>query len=195
MDSPESATPEPLEPSPKPRLHRGVLTAAAAVAMVLAGLGVAGAQTGETPTTTKAEEPAATAEGDIEAAKEPGCHEGHGGPGRKPKLEAAAEAIGISREDLVTALRDGQSIAQVAQSKDVDPQKVVEAMVNEAKEHLAEAVEDGRLTQALADEKTANLTERITELVNREGLSKHRHVHRHFHRRGDREGDPAPANA
>jgi hypothetical protein len=185
MDSSESTSPE---PNPKRGLHRGVLTAAASVAMVLAGLGVAGAQTDGTavPTVTKAEKPAATTEGNVEPTKEPGCHDGHHRhPGRKAKLDTAAEAIGISREDLVTALRDGQSIAQVARSEDVDPQKVIDALVAEAKERLAERVEGGHLTQAQADQKVAMLTERVTELVNREGLPMHRHG-----RRG-----PRPANA
>jgi len=70
-------------------------------------------------------------------------------------LAAAAKAIGISEADLQTALRSGQSIAQVAQSKGVDPAVVITAMVEEAKAKLAE--------------QTANLQPRITERVNRAG--------------------------
>ncbi|HEX2038817.1 MAG TPA: hypothetical protein VHF47_03680, partial [Acidimicrobiales bacterium] len=102
-----------------------------------------------------------------EGEKRPGgCHRGHH---RKAGLDVAANTIGVSLEELRTALRDGRSIAQVAQSKDVDPQKVIDAMVADAKEHLADAVESGRLTQAQADEKAERLTERITDLVNRTG--------------------------
>ena len=98
----------------------------------------------------------------------PGGRKQHG-PGAKVGLAAAAKAIGISEADLLTALRSGQSIAQVAQSKNVDVKVVVDAMVAEAKTRLAEEVKAGRLTQAQADERTANLQQRITDLVNRTG--------------------------
>lgn len=188
MDSSESSTPG----GSKRRLHTGFLTAGAVVAMVLAGLGVAGAQTGDPPTTTEPAQstaPAPSAQGDDEARKA-GCHHGHH---RKANLATAASTIGVTEEELRTALRGGQSIAQVAQSKDVDVQKVIDAMVADAKAKLAEAVQNGRLTQAQADAKSANLTDRITEMVNREGLpARGPGGHRHHH------GPPpqdAPADA
>ena len=39
-------------------------------------------------------------------------------------------------------------------------------MVAEAQDHLAEGVAEGRLTQEEADEKLAEITERITDVVN-----------------------------
>jgi len=154
---------------PKRRLHRGLLTAGAVVAMVLAGLGVAGAQTGDSTTTT--------APAGAEAPEESGRK--HGRHVFKANLDTAADAIGISREDLLTQLGDGKSIAQVAQSKDVDVQKVIDAMVADAKEHLADAVRSGRLTQAQADERLEKVTEHTTEVVNREGLPERRHGRGH----------------
>lgn len=163
MDSSESSTPGGSQRG----LHRGFLTAGAVVAMVLAGLGVAGAQTGDSTTPTT-EAPQASQSGQAEDAVRPAdCGPGHRG---KANLAVAASTIGVTEEELLTALRGGQSIAQVAQSKDVDVQKVIDALVADAKAKLAQAVEDGRLTQAQADEKAANLAERITATVNREGL-------------------------
>lgn len=96
---------------------------------------------------------------------------GHrGGPGggghRGAGLSAAATALGISEDDLRTALQDGKTIAAVAEEKGVDLQKVIDAMVADAKTHLAEEVESGRITQAQADERLADLESRITERVN-----------------------------
>ena len=106
----------------------------------------------------------------TEMANRPGgAGRGHRGPGHKLGLAAAARVIGVSEADLQTALRSGQSIAQVAQSKGVDVKAVVDAMVAEAKTRLAEAVTAGRLTQAQADDKAANLEQRVTEMVNRTG--------------------------
>jgi hypothetical protein len=96
----------------------------------------------------------------------PGGHRGgpgggHGGMG----LSTAAEALGVTEDDLRTALQDGKTIAAVAEEKGVDLQKVIDAMVADTKTHLAEEVESGRITQAQADERLADLEERITEMV------------------------------
>ena len=92
-----------------------------------------------------------------------------GGPG----IEEAAEAIGIDVEALVDALRGGQTLAEVAEANGVEPQAVIDAMVAAAQERIDAAVEAGRLDEAEAAERAANVTERITALVN-EGFEFHR---------------------
>ena len=85
---------------------------------------------------------------------------GRGGPfGGFFTLEAAADAIGIDEEALRDALRDGQTIAEVAAANGVDVQAVIDAMVAAAQERVDEAM-------ANADERLADLEERITDLVN-----------------------------
>jgi hypothetical protein len=94
-----------------------------------------------------------------------------GGPmgrGRGPGLSVAAEAIGIEESELLTALRDGQTIADVARSKNVDVQTVIDAIVAEMNSHLDQAVTDGKLTEEQANERKANAAERATDLVNGE---------------------------
>lgn len=81
-------------------------------------------------------------------------------------LEAAAEAIGVEPAQLLESLRSGSTIAEVASQAGVDTQTVIDAMVADAQEHIAEKVADGTLTQEEADEKLAELTERVTERVN-----------------------------
>jgi uncharacterized protein YidB (DUF937 family) len=67
----------------------------------------------------------------------------HRGPGFGfGGVPAAAEALGMSVEDLRTALRDGQTIAQVAEERGVDLQTVVDAIVEEATEDIEERVDD-----------------------------------------------------
>jgi hypothetical protein len=89
------------------------------------------------------------------------------GPGQA--LTAAAKALGMSKSDLLTQLRSGKSLAAVAKAKGVDVQKVVDALVAEAEQRLAEAVKNGRLTQAQADQRLKNLNARITAEVNATG--------------------------
>jgi ribosomal protein S20 len=83
-------------------------------------------------------------------------------------IQVAAEAIGIEPSELLAALRDGQTIAEVAEANGVDPSTVIDAIVADAQERLDQAVEDGVLTQAEADERAADLEERATAFVNGE---------------------------
>jgi hypothetical protein len=93
-------------------------------------------------------------------------HRGPGGPGGRhgfhPRLDGAADAIGITEDELRTALQDGDTIA------DVDVQAVIDALVADATAHIDEEVAEGDLTEAEAAERKANLEERITALVNGE---------------------------
>ena len=97
--------------------------------------------------------------------------EGRGlhGPHGRLDLSVAAGAIGISEDDLKTALQSGQSMADVATAHGVDPQKVIDALVADAQAKLAERVASGEITQAQADEISANLVQRITDRVNHAG--------------------------
>jgi hypothetical protein len=97
----------------------------------------------------------------LEAARPMGgghIGRGHGGPGhdgqnhggargekRQERLTTAAEAIGITAEELKTAIEGGQTIAQVAEANGKSVQSVIDALVAEA---------------------SADLTQRITDMVN-----------------------------
>jgi hypothetical protein len=97
----------------------------------------------------------------VEAARPMGGgHEGrghggqnHGRPGmggqrgekRQEMLTSAAEAIGITAEELKTAIKGGQTIAQVAEANGKTVQSVIDALVAQA---------------------TTDLTQRITDMVN-----------------------------
>lgn len=91
-----------------------------------------------------------------------GC-EGRGGRGRG--LDAAAEAIGVDVESLRDSLREGQTIAQVAEANGVDPQTVIDAMVADLQTHLDEEVAAGELTAEEAADRLTDATERITQHV------------------------------
>jgi hypothetical protein len=90
----------------------------------------------------------------------------HRGGGIRVDLSVAASTIGVTTDELKTALQSGQSIADVATSKSVDPQTVIDAMVAAMNQRLAESVTAGKLTQEKADELAASATTRITDIVN-----------------------------
>ena len=94
-----------------------------------------------------------------------GWHGWHGGGGFD--LSVAAETLGLGEDDLRTALEaDGASLASVAEDQGVAVEDVVAALTAEVKEHIADAVADGDLTQEQADERTADLETCSTERVN-----------------------------
>jgi transposase-like protein len=100
----------------------------------------------------------------------PGPPFGRFGFGPFGDLSVAAKAIGISEADLVTALRGGSSIAAVAKQHGVADQKVIDALVADARSKLAAAVKAGRITQTQADAIAADLPQRIAERVDAPGF-------------------------
>jgi hypothetical protein len=68
-----------------------------------------------------------------------------------------ASALGISCGDLAKALVSGQAVAQIAQEKGVDVQKVTDAVLAAFKTALAADVSEGLITQAQADGRLAEL--------------------------------------
>lgn len=93
---------------------------------------------------------------------------GHGRRGGK-LLEPAATALGMSVADLRAALESGKSLAAVAESKGISKATLISKLVAAAEEHLAADVKAGRLTQAQADQRKAELRARITERVEQVG--------------------------
>ncbi|MEX5720440.1 hypothetical protein [Geodermatophilus maliterrae] len=92
---------------------------------------------------------------------------GHGWYHGGGDLSVAAETLGLSEDELRTALEaDGASLATVAEDQGVAVEDLVAALVQSAQERIAAAVEDGHLTQEEADERTADLETWITERVN-----------------------------
>lgn len=80
-------------------------------------------------------------------------------------IAEAATAIGIRPSELVAALRDGATIAQVAEAHGVDPDDVVDAIVADQRDRLERAVRDGVMTRDEADRVLAELEQHVTDLV------------------------------
>lgn len=103
----------------------------------------------------------------VNRTPQPHDNERRGPRHHKPNLDAAAGVLGMTIDELRTQLQSGKSLAAIAGEKDVPVGQVVSAIVADARARLAQAVTDGKLTQAQADERSADLERRITDLVNR----------------------------
>lgn len=90
---------------------------------------------------------------------------GHGLGRRGLDLDAAATALGLTSEELRTELREGKTLAQVAEERDVPVETLTDALVAAAETALRQAVEEGRLTQEQADERRADLEARLSAKI------------------------------
>lgn len=89
----------------------------------------------------------------------------HGRSGGCGDIEAAAEVIGISVDELRASLESGQSLADIATANDVDPDDLVDALVESATERVEDKLESGRITEDEAAERLAEKTDRIEDRV------------------------------
>ncbi len=105
--------------------------------------------------------------GEFGEGRGPGGH--RVGPGmfaRGVASEALTDLLGIDAQELRTQLRDGATLAEIAQAQGVEVQAVVDELVAELDERLTNAVENGRIDQAEADQKLADAEAKITDMVN-----------------------------
>jgi hypothetical protein len=87
---------------------------------------------------------------------------GHGG---SSILSVAADELDMSVQDLVSELRDGKTIADLAGEKDIDPQAITDAYLAKLEESLNQAVEDGKLTQTRADWQLEQARENVPAML------------------------------
>jgi len=104
-------------------------------------------------------------------------------------LTIAAEQLGMTEDDLQAALRDEQTLLDLAQEKGVDVQTIVDAYIAQLTEKLDQAVADGEMTQNQADWMLAQAQEQVVERINGtwEKLGPGSSPHGH---RGGRPGGP-----
>jgi len=81
-------------------------------------------------------------------------------------LQVVAKDLNMTPADLKTALQGGQSIAALAKSKNVDPQKIINDLVTDATTRIDAAASSGKITAAQATKMKANLTTAIGAFVN-----------------------------
>ena len=100
----------------------------------------------------------------VRPARGEGMHGGPKGPGRN--VAAIASVLKLTEAELKTQVESGKTLAQIATAQGVDVKLVVDAIVADMKSHIADEVKSGELTQAQADTKLADVTTKVTEMVN-----------------------------
>jgi hypothetical protein len=91
---------------------------------------------------------------------------GHHRGGHFGDLDAAASYLGLTEDQLRTQLQSGKTLADVAKAQGKSVDGLIDALVAATKKDLDDAVADGRLTKAQADQILADMKQRITDRVN-----------------------------
>ncbi|MCC7364797.1 MAG: hypothetical protein IT303_10535 [Dehalococcoidia bacterium] len=80
--------------------------------------------------------------------------------------QIAADTIGISLQELVQALRSGETVAEVATANGAEPQAVIDALVADSDAKIDQAVANGKLTEEQGENAKARAAEAIEKFVN-----------------------------
>lgn len=82
----------------------------------------------------------------------------------EPMMFAVAEVLGLEPDAFFDALRDGQTLAEIAEAQGAELDTVYDAIFAEAEVHMAELVEAGTITQEQADEHLTWMRENIANM-------------------------------
>ena len=77
-------------------------------------------------------------------------------------VAVAAETLDMEQADVVAELQSGKTLAEVAEANTVDVQDLVDAFLAPRAEFIAQAVADGKITQADADAMQARMQAMVT---------------------------------
>jgi hypothetical protein len=135
-------------------MRRILMGVSVLLAVVLVGLFVAGAVFAQDPTPapdTTTPAPDATTSAPDAATPAPG-----GWQGRSTLLKAVSDLLGMTPGQLLDAQLGGQTLLDIAKGKGVTEQQLTDAVQAARKASLDQAVKDGRMTQAQADQFTQN---------------------------------------
>lgn len=89
-----------------------------------------------------------------------------GGPfrgGHQGLVKVTAELTDLSEDEVVAALEEGQTFAEIAAAEGVEAQEIVDAALTEAETRLQEAVDAGRLSEEQVDQMLERLAEELPE--------------------------------
>lgn len=111
------------------------------------------------------------------------------GPEVDRNLDKLASLLGVTTNELTSSLKKGDTLAQIASAQKVNVQTLIQQLATDRTADLQQELKDGKITQAQYDERVAELTEHITDLVNGTRPSA-RPEHHHGSRVKDESGTP-----
>jgi uncharacterized protein YidB (DUF937 family) len=84
-------------------------------------------------------------------------------------VDAAAQAIGISKDDVKSGLQSGQSLTDIANANGMDRDTLKTKMSDILTADIDKAEQDGKLTTEQADRLRQGMTERLEKVIDHKG--------------------------
>ncbi len=88
-------------------------------------------------------------------------------------IQVAADVLGMEPADLISELQAGQSIADLADERGIEPQTIIDAFLAKHQAALQQAVRTGWLTQEQANLMLDHMAEEVAEHISEPGLGEH----------------------
>lgn len=80
--------------------------------------------------------------------------------------QTVATTLNMNQTDLLSKLNNGETLSQIASEQKVDAQTVQDAILSNLKSQLDQAVQNGQVAQAQADELYQRYTTQVQEIMN-----------------------------
>ncbi|ABZ84109.1 conserved hypothetical protein [Heliomicrobium modesticaldum Ice1] len=93
-----------------------------------------------------------------------------GGFAGSSHFQVAADLLQMTRDELMTELKAGKSLEEVAQAKGVAKETLKAKLIESSQADIDKAVSDGRLTAEKAEQAKTNLEKRIDDMLGRKGF-------------------------
>ena len=87
-------------------------------------------------------------------------------------MDAAAEVLDMPQDDLMEQLKDGNSLAELAEAQGMSLEDFKAALLDQVQAQLDELVADGDLTQERADEIFQHTEANVDNIVSGEGCGR-----------------------
>lgn len=88
-----------------------------------------------------------------------------------------ASVLGVNQQDILTQLKAGQSLAEIASAHNVTEQTLIDQLVKDSTRKIDQAVQTGKLTQAKANQMETKLPDQVKKRVEQKGLGGHQNHH------------------
>jgi hypothetical protein len=93
--------------------------------------------------------------------------QGRGKPAWAGQPDEVAELLDMKAEDIQAQRQAGTSLADIAKSKNVSPEKLISTILEAKKDELAKLVDEGKLTQVQADLMVEHMQTQVKTMVER----------------------------
>jgi hypothetical protein len=96
-------------------------------------------------------------------------------------VSEAAGMLGMKPDELIKQLKKGSSLADVAKSKGISEEQLVQKLMEIRMANLDKAVQAGKLTAEQAESIKKRMSEHLTAAIQTKGIPKFKHKHDHHH--------------